>query len=135
MGRNPVVGTFTTKHNAIMSTQVVLLGLLPLLAAGVALGATIEIIEGLKSATNRTRPNVVNDRSLPSGHASTTATAWARIEAGKHHPPDVLRGAALGNFVAIFTTRTFLHPVLGKRAAMNMAPLSGGGVMIFGLVY
>ncbi len=135
MGRNPVVGTFTTKHNAVMSIQVVLLGLLPLLAAGAALGATIEITEGLKSATNRTRPNGENDRSLPSGHASTIATARARIETGKHHPSDVLLGAVLGNFVAVFTTRTFLHAVLGKRAAVNMAPLSGGGVMIFGLVY
>jgi membrane-associated phospholipid phosphatase len=28
------------------------------------------------------------------------ATAWARVEAGKHYPSDVLAGAALGRFMA-----------------------------------
>jgi membrane-associated phospholipid phosphatase len=65
----------------------------------------------------------------------TAATAWARVEAGKHHPSDVLLGAALGNFIAIFTTHAFLHPVLGERALMNVAPLTGGGVVMFGLAY
>src|SRR5262245_15116026 len=29
-------------------------------------------------------------------------TGWARVEAGEHHPADVLAGAALGNFLAVF---------------------------------
>ena len=35
-------------------------------------------------------------------------TAWARVEGGKHYPSDVLVGAALGNFVAIFVHDAFL---------------------------
>ena len=35
-------------------------------------------------------------------------TAWARVEGGKHYPSDVLFGAALGNFVAIFVRDAFL---------------------------
>lgn len=37
-----------------------------------------------------------------------TLTAWARIEAGKHYPTDVLVGAALGNFVALLIHDAFL---------------------------
>jgi len=36
------------------------------------------------------------------------ATAWSRVEAGAHYPSDVLFGAALGNFLALFFTRAFL---------------------------
>jgi hypothetical protein len=36
------------------------------------------------------------------------ATAWSRVEGGKHYPSDVLVGAALGNFVAIFVHDAFL---------------------------
>lgn len=50
-------------------------------------------------------------------------TAWARVEGGKHYPSDVLFGAALGNFVAIFVhdaflpaaTNTRFNAVLGRR--------------------
>ena len=38
-------------------------------------------------------------------------TAWARLEAGKHFPSDVLVGAALGNFLARF----FLDALSGPR--------------------
>lgn len=34
------------------------------------------------------------------GHAVAWGTAWARIEAGRHYPSDVLAGLALGNLVA-----------------------------------
>jgi len=36
-------------------------------------------------------------------------TAWARVEGGVHYPSDVLFGAALGNFVAIFIHDGFIH--------------------------
>lgn len=35
------------------------------------------------------------------------STAWARVEAGEHYPTDVLAGAALGNFVALFIYDAF----------------------------
>jgi membrane-associated phospholipid phosphatase len=37
-----------------------------------------------------------------------TATAWARVEAGKHFPSDVLVGAALGNFIGRFLQAAFV---------------------------
>lgn len=36
-------------------------------------------------------------------------TAWARVEGGVHYPSDVLFGAALGNFFAIFIYDGFIH--------------------------
>lgn len=36
------------------------------------------------------------------------STAWARVEAGRHYPIDVLAGAALGNFVALFIYDAFI---------------------------
>lgn len=39
--------------------------------------------------------------------ALTLGTAWARIEAGQHYPSDVLVGAALGHFFALFFTEAF----------------------------
>lgn len=35
-------------------------------------------------------------------YALSATSAWARVEAGKHHPTDVLAGIALGNFMAHF---------------------------------
>ena len=40
--------------------------------------------------------------------AMAWGTAWARVEGGRHYPSDVLFGAALGNFVAIFVHNAFL---------------------------
>jgi membrane-associated phospholipid phosphatase len=36
------------------------------------------------------------------------ATAWSRVEGAKHYPSDVLFGAALGNFIAVFVHDAFL---------------------------
>ncbi len=38
----------------------------------------------------------------------TAATAWARIEAKRHYPTDVLAGAALGNFIGAFINDAFI---------------------------
>lgn len=138
------------------------------LSGAAALGTTAGVTRGLKSLTERTRPNREDDQSLPSGHASTTAaavrlaadtlsyyelnrgtriaahtglftlaaaTAWARVEAGKHHPSDVLLGAALGNFFARFTTEAFLRPVSGEHAVFTTEVLRGGGVFSLYLTY
>ncbi len=49
-------------------------------------------------------------------------TSWARVEAGEHHPADVLAGAALGNFLAVFATEAFLRPNLGDSVVLHAAP-------------
>lgn len=54
------------------------------------------------------------------------ATGWARVEAGKHHPADVLAGAALGNFLAVFSTEAFLRDALGESATLRATAHSGG---------
>jgi membrane-associated phospholipid phosphatase len=41
-------------------------------------------------------------------NALTLATGWARIEADKHYPIDILMGAALGNFFGVFINDSFL---------------------------
>jgi PAP2 superfamily len=58
-----------------------------------------------------------------------TGTAWARVEAKKHYPSDVLAGAALGNFITRFIHDTFLG--LDRRDAIDIsvAP-SRDGVLI-----
>lgn len=48
-------------------------------------------------------------------------TGWARVEAGEHHPADVLAGAALGNFFAVFATEAFLRPTFGESAVLHVA--------------
>ena len=53
-------------------------------------------------------------------------TGWARVEAGKHHPADVLAGVALGNFIAVFATEAFLRPALGDSVALRAAPHDDG---------
>lgn len=40
--------------------------------------------------------------------ALTAGTAWARVEAGKHFPSDVMAGAALGHFVSAIFNDAFL---------------------------
>lgn len=56
-------------------------------------------------------------------------TAWARVEAGEHHPTDVLAGAALGNFFAVFATEAFLHPAVGDNMALKVEPSRDGWVL------
>jgi hypothetical protein len=46
-------------------------------------------------------------------------TAWARVEAGEHHPADVLAGAALGNFLAVFATEALLRDSLGESLVLH----------------
>ncbi|HSF95603.1 MAG TPA: phosphatase PAP2 family protein [Thermohalobaculum sp.] len=54
----------------------------------------------------------------------TAMTGWARVEAGVHYPSDVLAGAALGNFLAVFATEAFLHPESGL--ALRVDPMEDG---------
>lgn len=51
-------------------------------------------------------------------------TGWARIEAEKHYPSDVLAGAALGNCVALFVHDAFLGTAGDVSATVNLDPHS-----------
>jgi membrane-associated phospholipid phosphatase len=58
--------------------------------------------------------------------AITAGTAWARVEAGRHYPSDVLLGIALGNFMGAFFTEAFLGLEPGARLAFSAEPTRGG---------
>ncbi|MGI9291033.1 MAG: phosphatase PAP2 family protein [Gammaproteobacteria bacterium] len=88
---------------------------------------TSTITRKIKNTAERDRPLDQNDESFPSGHTSRTAmaatfgkanlrraghgrwapvydvaavmTGWARVEAGKHYPSDVMVGWSIGNFI------------------------------------
>jgi membrane-associated phospholipid phosphatase len=62
-------------------------------------------------------------------------TGWARVEAGEHHPADVLAGAALGNFIAVFATEAFLRPAFGESVALRAVPRRGGMELRVALAY
>jgi hypothetical protein len=49
-----------------------------------------------------------------SGYGLAWGTAWARIEAGKHYPSDVLAGLALGNWVALTLQNSLLQESRGR---------------------
>lgn len=57
------------------------------------------------------------------------ATAWARVEAGEHHPADVLAGLALGNFLAVFANEAFLAPAAGETVRLGVTP-HGDGMLL-----
>jgi len=68
-------------------------------------------------------------------HTLDYATAWARVEANRHFPSDVLAGVALGNFVAEFM-RGILFEANPERAAhlqnqVQVQMLPGGAVLHF----
>lgn len=58
--------------------------------------------------------------------ALTVGTSWARIEAGKHYPSDVLVGMALGNFLAAFINDAFLGAAPGDRRGVVVEAIPGG---------
>ncbi len=55
-----------------------------------------------------------------------TSVAWARVEARKHFPSDVLTGAALGHFLSAFIHDAFLGLPEDKRFGFVIFPLKGG---------
>lgn len=55
-------------------------------------------------------------------------TAWARVEAKKHFPSDVLAGAALGSFLSAFLHDAFMGLDQGTDMAVSIQP--GRGVVI-----
>jgi len=49
-------------------------------------------------------------------------TAWARVEAQKHYPTDVLVGAALGNYISLFLHDAFLGSSANLFVSVNVDP-------------
>ena len=61
--------------------------------------------------------------------AITAGTAWARVEAGRHYPSDVLVGIALGNFMGAFFSEAFLGLERSERFSLSADPAPGGAVL------
>jgi hypothetical protein len=55
-----------------------------------------------------------------------SGVAWARVEARKHYPSDVLVGAALGHFVTAFIHDAFMNLPEDGRFDVAVLPLEGG---------
>lgn len=95
---------------------------------------------GFSAASVRLASDALDSYDLTAGQRLTAnaglfslaaATGWARLEAGEHRPSEVLVGAALGNFLAVFTTHAFLHPAFGGDARLRVETLPGGGAVVF----
>jgi membrane-associated phospholipid phosphatase len=97
---------------------------------GESAALTLGVTYALKYGINETRPNG-GSQSFPSGHASISFSAaefmrkrygweyglpayaaasfvaYSRVEAGEHHPQDVVAGAAIGIISSYIFTRPF----------------------------
>lgn len=58
-----------------------------------------------------------------------TGTAWARVEAKKHYPSDVLAGMALGHFISAFVNDAFLG-LDHSRGVVPDAEISRNGFLL-----
>ena len=58
-------------------------------------------------------------------------TGWARVEAGKHYPSDMLIGAAVGNFFGAFFNDAFLGIDQGELKGITFQPTEGGMMLGF----
>ncbi len=101
---------------------------------------TLGVTYGLKYSVHETRPNG-GSQSFPSGHtsisfsaaefmrkrygweygvpayAAASFVAYSRVEAGEHHPHDVVAGAAIG----IMSSYLFTRPYKGWHVASAIA--------------
>jgi len=108
-------------------------------------GATLLIVEALKSSTHQTRPNGKDDKSFPSGHSAVAFSAaqfmqmkggWeygvpaylaasyvanSRVEAHEHRWRDVVAGAATG----ALTTYYFTDDTSQRRLGASFTGRSG----------
>ena len=60
--------------------------------------------------------------------ALAVGTAWARVEAEKHHAVDVLAGYAIGHFIAAFVSEAFIEPGL-PAAELRFQGIGNGGAL------
>jgi hypothetical protein len=58
--------------------------------------------------------------------ALAAGVAWARVEAGKHYPSDVLAGAALGHFLTAFLHDAFFNLPEDGSVDFSVYPMKGG---------
>ena len=58
-----------------------------------------------------------------------TGVGWARVEAGKHFPSDVLAGAALGHFLSAFIHDAFMGVPEDDRLGVSVLPSRHGGMI------
>lgn len=117
-------------------------------AAG-SFGATSLVTEGLKQTFPKTRPDLSDRKSFPSGHTSRSFSAaaslmnrqgakvgvpaflvagfvgLARVEGKKHYWTDVLAGAAIGTSIGLLITKD--RPEDVKTAFVPWADVQGGG--------
>jgi len=54
--------------------------------------------------------------------ALAVGTAWARVEAGKHYPTDVMAGAAIANFVSVFMNKVLRPGRRGFEVGFQVQP-------------
>ncbi len=111
------------------------------------------LVQGLKAATRRTRPNGSNTQSFPSGHTSdafllatvlshyygprmavptyalAALVAVARVESRDHWASDTVAGATVGYLSAMAAVRSAGHA--GRRRTMVMPILGPGRVGVF----
>ena len=117
--------------------------------------------QGIKVIAKRERPLKQDNWSFPSGHATAAGawkkaahnnldnfnrpypviatigqtlafgTLWARVEAGKHYPSDVLVGYALGTFLTGFVwSATFMKPMdVGE--SLSFIPMQDGTGLMY----
>lgn len=57
-------------------------------------------------------------------------TAWARVEARKHYPADVLAGLSPGHFISAFVGDAFLGVESGDSAALDLGADQRGLVVV-----
>jgi len=67
-------------------------------------------------------------------YGTAAATGWARVEAGKHYPADVLAGYAIGSFLARFAYHAFLESGdITQPVSIHATPLPGGAIVSLNL--
>ena len=62
-------------------------------------------------------------------------TAWARVEAGKHYPSDILAGAAIGHFLTAFIQDAFLGLPLDGPVNLEVEPVDHGATLSVGISF
>jgi membrane-associated phospholipid phosphatase len=64
-------------------------------------------------------------------YAAAAGTGWARVEAQKHYPSDVLVGFAVGQFLARFMYGAFMdaNEPTGSSPSLSYTPLPAGGLI------